>query len=170
MQAEQSRYQPIPEETRPAPFAPWDPNFRQLSRVMNSAPRPMSNSFAPSAEAPVPPPRSVQYEADQAQQAREAAAARLGRGIRSPARAEAPPPDPVDIAKSAGIGLANGTINTAGLVLGDIPTGFGYLPNNLLLNGMKRLTGYPEIPADEPDWNAHTGCYPTGYREAQPFW
>jgi len=33
VQAEQGRYQPLPEDTRSAPFAPRDSNFRQLSRI-----------------------------------------------------------------------------------------------------------------------------------------
>jgi hypothetical protein len=144
VQTEQNRYQPVPGDLRPAP------NFRQLSRVSNGNPQPMANPSVASAETGMAPSRSVQYEAGQAQQAREVAAARLARGARSLARAEGPPPDPVDIAKSAAIGLANGTVNTLGLP-GEIATGFGYLPNNLLLNGVRRAAGYSDIPADEPD-------------------
>jgi hypothetical protein len=66
-----------------------------------------------------PPPASAQqmqaqYEADQAQHAREAAASRLTRGVINLSRMAAPPPDPIDIAKSAGTGVINGTIGLVG--------------------------------------------------------
>jgi hypothetical protein len=109
--AEQSRYQPFSENDGQAPPVSPDPNFRQLARVPNGAPRPMDHPFAPPAEASA---QRAQYETDQAQLAREAAA-RLARGVRNLARAEAPPPDPIDIAKSAGIGVLNGGINAVGL-------------------------------------------------------
>jgi len=150
LQAEQSRYHPFVENGGQPPSMPRDSNFGQLSRVPNGTPQQMPGSPAPQAEASS---RQTQakYEADQAQQARDAAASRLARGVRSLARAEAPPPDPIDIAKSSGIGLAKGVVNAAGLP-GDALTGFGYFPNNLLLNGALRVTGYPEFPADAPDW------------------
>lgn len=151
-QAEQSQYQPVLEDRRSAPFARQNPDFRQLSRVSTGASMPMTSSFVASAEMPAPQPRSIQDEAGEAQHAREAAAARLARGARSVARAEGPPPDPVDIAKSAGIGLANGTINTAGLLLGDLPTGFGQLPTNFLPDLFRRVQGRPPHSPDEPDY------------------
>jgi len=88
----------------------------------------------------------AQDEAGQARGAREAATAGLARGVTSLARAEAPPPDPVDIAKSAGIGMANGLVNTAGLPA-DMLTGLGYLSylkpwtSDELRRWMERYTG-----------------------------
>jgi len=143
LQAEQSQYQPDAGE-RALP----DPNFRQLSRLPNGG-RLATPAFS---ELPPASAQSVQqFEADQAQQAREAAAARMVRGVRSIGRAEGPPPDPVDIAKSASIGLANGAVNMAGIP-GAIATGFGYLPNNLLLNELGRVSGLGRFAPDEPDW------------------
>jgi hypothetical protein len=132
---------------------PSDPNFRRLSRVPGAALLQETGSSAPLAPASAlpPPSSSGQFEADQAQQAREVAATDLARKFRSPTRANAPPPDPVDIAKSAGIGLANGAVGTAGFFLGDMPTGFGYLPKNLAVNTARRLAGYPELAEDQPD-------------------
>jgi hypothetical protein len=72
--------------------------------------QPTTGTDADSPPAAASSSMQAQYEADQAQQAREASAARLARGVRSLTRAAAPPPDPIDIAKSAGIGLANGAI------------------------------------------------------------
>jgi hypothetical protein len=149
LQAEQSRYQPFVEDSG----QPRDPNFRQLSQVPDVAPSPIPSAPVSRAEVVAP---QTQYEADQAQQAREAAAARLARGVRSPARTEGPPPDPIDIAKSAGVGLANGAINAAGLP-GAVLTGFGHLPNNLVANRFRRAAGYPDLPADAPDWIAERG-------------
>jgi hypothetical protein len=131
---------------------PRDSNFRQLSRVAGAALPQETESSAPPAPASALPPPSGDFEADQAQQAREVAAADLARKFRSPSRANAPPPDPVDIAKSAGIGLANGAVGTAGFFAGDIPTGFGFFPKNLVANRVMRLAGYPELGADQPDW------------------
>jgi hypothetical protein len=93
----------------------------------------MPGSPAPQASTPQ---TEAHYEADQAQQARDAAAARLVRGVTSLARAEAPPPDPIDIAESAGIGLGNGAINAAGLP-GYLLTGFGYLPDRFTPDWVK---------------------------------
>jgi hypothetical protein len=147
LQVEQGQYQPV-RDTSEQTTLPQDPNFRQLSRIPNGAPLATPDSSG----APPAPIQSVQQlEADQAQQAREAAAARMARGVRSVARAEGPPPDPIDVTKAVGIGLVNGTINTAGLP-GAIATGFGYLPNNLLLNGLGRATGLGQFSPDEPDW------------------
>lgn len=130
---------------------PSDPNFRQLARIPNDTPLPMSGPAAPHAVASAPPTAIQQTEADQAQQAREVAAARLVRGVRNLTRAEAPPPDPIDIAKSTSIGLVNGAVNAVGLG-GDLLMGFGYLPNNLVFNRLRRMTGYSDLPADAPDW------------------
>jgi hypothetical protein len=149
LQAEQSQYQPVPGASERGLPPPQDPNFRQLSRLPNGAP-PATPDF--SGSPPAPTQSIQQFEADQAQQAREAATARMARGVRSVARAEAPPPDPIDIAKSAGIGLANGAVNTTGLVMGDIPTGFGYLPNNFVPNLFRHMEGRPQLPADAPDY------------------
>jgi hypothetical protein len=112
LRAEQSQYQPTSDDNDRATFVSTDPNFRQLARIPNSLqPMPL----------PAPQPQAsashmqAQDEADQAQLARDAAAARLVRGVRSVRRAEAPEPDPIDIAKSAGIGLVNGGVNLVGL-------------------------------------------------------
>jgi hypothetical protein len=148
LQAEQSQYQPISENSGSSPFASPNPDLRQVSRMPNDAPPAMPGSPAPQAFVPQ---TQAQYEADQAQQAREAAAARLARGVRSLARAGIPPPDPADIAKSAGIGLANGAINAAGLP-GDLLTGFGYLPDHFVENPVRRALGYPDLPANTPGW------------------
>jgi len=64
LQAEQSRYQPNGGQAQ-APFAPRDPNFRQLPQVSNGAPRPMPVSPASQAEASAPLTQA-EYEADQA--------------------------------------------------------------------------------------------------------
>jgi hypothetical protein len=109
----------------------------------------IGNNAASAAEASAPQTQA-QYEVDQAQRARETAAARLARGVRSVPRAEAPPPDPIDIAKSAGIGLVNGAVNAVGLP-GDMLTGFGYFPSNFLANQSRRIAGLPQLPANEPD-------------------
>lgn len=151
--AEQGGFQPTLENGGQTPLvSPPGPNYGQLLRVSNGAPLPMSASPTPQTQA--------QYEADQAQQAREAAAARLARGVRSLTRAETQRDffnaDPVDIAKSTGIGLVKGTINLAGLP-GNVLTGFGYLPNNAVINGL-RYSDFPyaydtpDVLTNEPDW------------------
>jgi hypothetical protein len=120
LQAEQGRYQSILENSGQAPSVPRDPNFRQLVRMPNGTPLPMPGSPEPPAEATMTQTQS-QYEADQAQQARAVAAARLARGVRNLARAEATTVDldPIDAAKSAGIGAARGLISAAGMA-GDL--------------------------------------------------
>jgi hypothetical protein len=154
LQTEQRGYQPIPGNNVQAQSAPRDPNFRQLARVPNGTSLPKPRSPAPQPEASTPQ-MQAQYEPDQTQQAREAAAARLARGVRNLTRAETQRDlfnsDPVDIAKSASIGLANGAVNAAGLP-GDMLTGFGYLPNNLFLNLIRLKHGLPPLPADKPDY------------------
>jgi len=150
LQAEQGRYQTLARNSGQATSVPPDPNFRQLSRAPNSASLPMPGFLAPRAEASAPQAQAL-HETDQAQQAREAAAARLARGVRNLTRAEAPPPDPVDIAKSAGIGFVNGAVNAAGLP-GDALTGFGFLPNNFVSNLFRSQDGRPQLPAGEPDY------------------
>jgi hypothetical protein len=141
LQAQQHLYQPFSGPNDAVFPSPHDPDFRELSRLPDSATSQTHDSL--------PAPQSIPpSHADQARQAREAAAARMARGARSSARAEGPPPDPVDIAKSAGIGLANGAVNTTGLLLGDIPTGFGYLPNNFLPNLFRGLGGRPQLAQD----------------------
>jgi len=51
LQAEQSRYQPVDETDAPAPAQPYDPNFRQLSRVSQRDRQPVANGpSSPSAE------------------------------------------------------------------------------------------------------------------------
>ncbi|MBR0756581.1 hypothetical protein JQ604_30755 [Bradyrhizobium jicamae] len=127
---------------------PRDPDFRYFARLSSNDPPVASDSSG----LPTSPSRSTQQlEADQAQQAREVAAARLARGVRSAARAAAEPPDSVDIARSAGIGVAHGVINTLGLP-GEILTGFGYLPNNLAANAVGRTIGVGQFAPDRPDW------------------
>jgi hypothetical protein len=112
LQAEQSQYQPTSGDNDQAPFVSPDPNFRQLARIPNTV-QPMPLPPQPEASASH---MQAQDEADQAQQARDAAAARLVRGVRSVHRAEGPEPDPIDIAKLAGIGLVNGGVNLVGLL------------------------------------------------------
>lgn len=140
LHAEQSQYQPVPENSGSSPFASPNPDFRQVSRAANAAPPAMPGSPAPQA---LVPQTQAQYEADQAQQAREAAAARLVRGVRSLTRA--------DIAKSAGIGVVNGAINAVGRPA-DVLTGFGHLPDHFVENPVRRLLGYPDLPANTPGW------------------
>jgi hypothetical protein len=126
MQAEQSRYQPIRVTNGPEPSVPENPSFTQISQAPNGAPL-------------------------QAQQPSEAAAARLAGGGANLAGTEAAPLlDPADIARSAGIGVINGMVNTVGL-LGKTLTGFGYLPDKLVHNGLRRAVGLPDLPADERD-------------------
>lgn len=76
--------------------------------------QPAAGPAAPSASPALPTQKLAQYEADQAQQSREAAMARLARGVKSLSRATASPPHPIDIAKSAGVGVANGAIGLIG--------------------------------------------------------
>jgi hypothetical protein len=95
----------------------------------------------PQAEASTQPEAIQQDETDHA----------LARGVRNLTPNQGAPLDPIDIAKSAGIGLANGVVNAAGLP-GGILTGFGYFPNNLVVNGLRRAAGYPDLSADAPDW------------------
>jgi hypothetical protein len=57
----------------------------------------------------------------------------------------------MDIAKSAGIGFANGSINAAGLP-GDVLTGFGYLPKNLLIDLYRMRNFQRPLPQDAPDY------------------
>ena len=150
LQAAQSRYQPAAESNGQMLSVPQDPNFRQLSRIPNDVSLPIPGPSVPLAVASAPQVQA-QYEADQAQQAREAAAGRMLRGVKSLTRAEAPPPDPVDIAKSAGIGLVNGAVHAVGLP-GDALTGFGFFPKNFVPNLVRSQEGRPQLPADEPDY------------------
>jgi hypothetical protein len=36
--------------------------------------------------------------------------------------------------------------------MGDIPTGFGYLPNNFVQNLFRNMEGRPQLPPDAPDY------------------
>lgn len=74
-----------------------------------------------------------------------------GRPEQPPTSAEAASIDPVDIAKSAGIGFVNGVVNAVGLP-GDLLTGFGHFPNNLFLNLIRMRSGLPPLPLDDPDY------------------
>src|SRR5258708_7658495 len=94
LQAEQSSHQPVASDNGQIPSMSQNP--RQFSRVPSGASSPMPGSPVPQAVDSASQAQA-QYEADQVQQAREAAAGRLLRGVRSLTRAEAPP-DPVDIA------------------------------------------------------------------------
>jgi len=135
LQTQQGRYQPIPENSGQVPSAPQNPNFWDAP---NSVPLPMSGSPAPQAEA-------------SGQQAKETEIARLVHGIRNLTGIGGPLDlDPMDIAKSAGIGLLNGWVNAAGLP-GDVMTGFGYFPNNFVPNLFRRMSLLPQIPSDQPD-------------------
>ena len=60
-------------------------------------------------------------------------------------------PDFGDVAKSAGIGVANGAVGLAGLPA-NTWKGFGFLPDKFLTNGARRAFGAPELGADAPDW------------------
>lgn len=103
LQAEQSRYRPTPTENEQAPFTPKDPNFRQLSRA------PSSGSVSTPAAGEPPEPAAPLSEADQAQRAREVAAARLSRGVSSPNRAaEFPHSQVLNLINGAGRAFANG--------------------------------------------------------------
>jgi hypothetical protein len=117
---------------------------RQYQSIPGSNPAPVLNSS-------VPQQTIQQYEADQAQQAREVAAARLARGVRNLTRSEPLDFDLMDIGKSAGIGLANGVVNGLGLA-GEILTGFGYFPPHFIQNPIRRFFGATDLPADTPDW------------------
>jgi hypothetical protein len=151
--AEQGGYEPIPGSGGPVTFALQNPRFRPLAQIPNGGPLSMASPPVPHAYASTLQ-MEPQYEADQAQRAREAAAARLARGARNLTRAETQRDlfnsDPVDIAKSTGIGLVNGGVNAAGLI-GDALTGFGYFPNNFVANLSRRVAGLPQLPTDEPD-------------------
>ena len=68
-----------------------------------------------------------------------------------PISAEAASIDPVDIAKSAGIGFVNGVVNAVGLP-GDLLTGFGHFPKNLALNLIRMRSWLPPLPRDAPDY------------------
>jgi hypothetical protein len=148
---EQAVYQPAPANGGPPPSAPPDPNFRQLVRVSPGPLSPMSNASSPHADSSPPTAEAIQpNEMELAQQARDAAAARLARGASGNSRAQIPAPDAADIAASAGIGVINGAINTAGLPA-EILSGFGHLPKNLVPNLFRLMDGRPQLPADEPD-------------------
>lgn len=148
LQAEQNRYRSVAESNGQTPSEPADPNFRQISRGSSSASLPTPGYPVPQASTLQ---TQAQYEADQAQQARDVAAVRLSRGVKNLARVESPPPDPVDMLKSAGVGLANGSINAIGFPA-DLLTGFGYLPNNFAINLALRRYGFTPLPADSPDY------------------
>ena len=79
--AEQSQYQPVAGTDGSAPAQPLDPNFRQLSRVPSTMLPPMLNSLTPETGS-LTPMSQGEYEANQAPQARDAAAPRLARGAR----------------------------------------------------------------------------------------
>jgi len=151
LQAEQGDYQPVSGSSGQTPYVPQNPNVSLPSRTLNGVPLPMARPPAPVPGALVPPQATQQEEADQAQRAREAAAARLARGVRNLTGPETPPLDSADIAKSAGIGLANGVVNTSGL-LADLLTGFGHFPKNLVLNFDRLRHGRLPLPADAPDY------------------
>jgi hypothetical protein len=143
LQAEQGRYQPMRGDGGQRLFPSQNSNLTEFSHALQGSETPAEVSMLQ---------MQAQYEADQAQQARDAAAMRIARGVRSRTRAEAEfSADPVDIAKSTGIGFVKGGINAASLP-GDILTGFGSLPNNLVANGVRRMMGHPDLPSDAPDW------------------
>lgn len=60
------------------------------------------------------------------------------------------PPDLGDIARSAGIGLASGTVRIAGMPA-ELATGFGLLPKNLLANGWLTWSGLEPLADDAPE-------------------
>jgi hypothetical protein len=70
-------------------------------------------------------------------------------GAGSPASPEASTFDPLDITKSLGIGVADGFVNAAGFPA-DALMGFGYLPDHFVENPLRRMLGYPNLPADTP--------------------
>ena len=154
LKMEQDQDQSIPGSCEGTLRMPRDPSFRQLSRLPNNVQPQVPDDPASRA---TPPPSIPQSESDQALQAREVAAARVARGVRSAVRANAPAPDPLDIAKSAGIGAVNGAIGIAGLP-GDVLTGFGHFPKNAVPNLWRRSNDLPPLPDDAPDyfesWNA----------------
>ena len=148
---EQAANRPASESSASASSGTYDPNFRQLVRISSAPSSPTSSASAPYENKSQPSPEgSRPNEMELAQQAREAAAVRIARGARGDSRAHIPAPDAADIAASAGIGFVNGAINTAGFPA-DILTGFGRLPKDFLVNGVRRLAGYPDRPADAPD-------------------
>lgn len=57
-------------------------------------------------------------------------------------------PDPVDITKSLGIGVFNGLLNTVGFPA-EVLTGFGYFPDHLVENSIRRRLGYPDLSSGE---------------------
>jgi hypothetical protein len=96
------------------------------------------------------PPAAPQFGSGLTQPAMEAAMARLVHGIGNLTRGQSTPLDidPIDIAKSAGIGLANGSINAVGMP-GSALTGFGFLPPHYLENPARRMFGYPDLAPKE---------------------
>ena len=72
-------------------------------------------------------------------------------GVTSPASPEAPTFDPLDIAKSLGIGVANGLVNAVGFPA-DALTGFDHFPDHFVENPIRRTLGYPDLPSSEPGY------------------
>jgi len=124
--AEENQYQPIAGASWPAPSAA--PNIGQP--LLNMPPQPV-------------PPQSPGQTYQQAQS---------GHGVGSPNVQETSPFfDPMDTAKSFGIGVANGVVDTVGLP-GTVATGFGFLPEHYVENPIRRFLGYPDLPPGEPGW------------------
>jgi hypothetical protein len=88
---------------------------------------------------------------------RETATTQQGQYRPVPAAVDTSTPDSVDIAKSAGIGLANGLINTLGF-LADASNGFGLLPKHLAENRFRGALGLPDLPADTDGWVERLGA------------
>lgn len=88
-------------------------------------------------------------DAMMAQIARNGAAARLAQGVKSASRTNASP-DFLDVAKSAGMGVANGAIGLAGLPA-ELSSGFGEMRDKYITNPILRTLGQPEISFDTPD-------------------
>lgn len=101
---------------------------------------------------------SQQHKAGLAEQAREAAAERLARGYYGARRAELPPPDLADMAKSAGVGIVNGLISTAGAIP-DLSSSLHEAIDPLIDWGLEHTVGLPSksAPGSAVDLNEKFG-------------
>jgi hypothetical protein len=150
LQAEQDRYRPISRNGSEAPLALPYPNdsLRHFANVT-----PPSVASPSLAEVSASSQAASQYEAEQAQLAREAAAERLARGVRNLTHVEPVPLDPIDIAKSIGIGAASGVIG----LLGEIPQVSDWAhraANNGFDTVFNAISGPPRASPPPPNINA----------------
>lgn len=133
-------------QTGSAPFGLAGPGSLNFGTATST---PDLSAFEPAREPEEQGP--MPDDAMSAQMARNSAAARLARGVKSVSRTNASP-DFVDVAKSAGVGVANGAVGFVGLPA-NAWKGFGLLPEKFIANGVRRTFGRPELPDGATDWS-----------------